>query len=155
MLFRSWETAKYLFAPTLTIAILGAIESLLCARVADNLSGDKHNPNQELMGQGIANMVVPFFGGLPVTGTIARTATNAKAGAKTPASGMVHSLVILLIMVLAAPLAIHIPLAALAAILIYIAWNMFDAHEFKRLKQFNLTYRSVLLGTFFLTVIFD
>jgi SulP family sulfate permease len=150
-----WETAKYLFAPTLTIAILGAIESLLCARVADNLSDDKHNPNQELMGQGIANMVVPFFGGLPVTGTIARTATNAKAGAKTPMSGMVHSLVILLIMVLAAPLAIHIPLAALAAILIYIAWNMFDAQEFKRLKQFNLTYRSVLLGTFFLTVIFD
>lgn len=150
-----WETAKYLFAPTLTIAILGAIESLLCARVADNLSGDKHNPNQELMGQGIANMVVPFFGGLPVTGTIARTATNAKAGAKTPVSGMIHSVVILLIMVLAAPLAIHIPLAALAAILIYIAWNMFDIHEFKRLKQFNLTYRSVLLGTFFLTVIFD
>lgn len=150
-----WETAKYLFAPTLTIAILGAIESLLCARVADNLSGDKHNPNQELMGQGIANMVVPFFGGLPVTGTIARTATNAKAGAKTPVSGMIHSATILLIMVVAAPLAIHIPLAALAAILIYIAWNMFDVHEFKRLKQFNLTYRSVLLGTFFLTVIFD
>ena len=150
-----WETAKYLFAPTLTIAILGAIESLLCARVADNLSGDKHNPNQELMGQGIANMVVPFFGGLPVTGTIARTATNAKAGAKTPVAGMIHSVIIFLIMVIAAPLAIHIPLAALAAILIYIAWNMFDAQEFKRLKQFNLTYRSVLLGTFFLTVIFD
>ena len=150
-----WETAKYLFAPTLTIAILGAIESLLCARVADNLSGDKHNPNQELMGQGIANMVVPFFGGLPVTGTIARTATNAKAGAKTPVAGMIHSVIIFLIMVIAAPLAIHIPLAALAAILIYIAWNMFDVQEFKRLKQFNLTYRSVLLGTFFLTVIFD
>ncbi|QWD80169.1 STAS domain-containing protein [Polynucleobacter sp. MWH-Spelu-300-X4] len=150
-----WETAKYLFAPTLTIAILGAIESLLCARVADNLSDDKHNPNQELMGQGIANMIVPFFGGLPVTGTIARTATNAKAGAQSPISGIIHSIVILSIMVLAAPLAVDIPLAALAAILIYIAWNMFDIHEFKRLKQFNLTYRSVLLGTFFLTVIFD
>jgi SulP family sulfate permease len=150
-----WETAKHLFAPTLTIAILGAIESLLCARVADNLSDDKHDPNQELMGQGIANMVVPFFGGLPVTGTIARTATNAKAGAKSPISGITHSLVILLIMLVAAPLAAHIPMAVLAAILIYIAWNMFDLHEFKRLKQFNVTYRSILLGTFFLTVVFD
>ena len=150
-----WETAKHLFAPTLTIAILGAIESLLCARVADNLSDDKHDPNQELMGQGIANMVVPFFGGLPVTGTIARTATNAKAGAKSPISGITHSLVILLIMLVAAPLAAHIPMAVLAAILIYIAWNMFDLHEFKRLKQFNITYRSILLGTFFLTVVFD
>ena len=150
-----WETAKHLFAPTLTIAILGAIESLLCARVADNLSDDKHDPNQELMGQGIANMVVPFFGGLPVTGTIARTATNAKAGAKSPISGITHALVILLIMLVAAPLAAHIPMAVLAAILIYIAWNMFDLHEFKRLKQFNVTYRSILLGTFFLTVVFD
>ncbi len=150
-----WETAKHLFAPTLTIAILGAIESLLCARVADNLSDDKHDPNQELMGQGIANMVVPFFGGLPVTGTIARTATNAKAGAKSPISGITHALVILLIMLIAAPLAAHIPMAVLAAILIYIAWNMFDLHEFKRLKQFNVTYRSILLGTFFLTVVFD
>ncbi|MEY4480886.1 MAG: sulfate permease, SulP family [Pseudomonadota bacterium] len=150
-----WETAKHLFAPTLTIAILGAIESLLCARVADNLSDDKHDPNQELMGQGIANIVVPFFGGLPVTGTIARTATNAKAGAKSPISGIIHALVILLIMLVAAPLAAHIPMAVLAAILIYIAWNMFDLHEFKRLKQFNVTYRSILLGTFLLTVIFD
>ncbi|MEO0048583.1 MAG: sulfate permease, SulP family [Pseudomonadota bacterium] len=150
-----WETAKHLFAPTLTIAILGAIESLLCARVADNLSDDKHDPNQELIGQGIANIVVPFFGGLPVTGTIARTATNAKAGAKSPLSGIIHVLVILLIMLAAAPLAAHIPMAVLAAILIYIAWHMFDLHEFKRLKQFNVTYRSILLGTFFLTVIFD
>lgn len=150
-----WETAKNLFAPTLTIALLGAIESLLCARVADNLAEDKHDPNQELMGQGIANIVVPFFGGLPVTGTIARTATNAKAGAKSPVSGIIHALVILFIMMVAAPLAVHIPMAVLAAILIYIAWNMFDLHEFKRLKQFNITYRSILLGTFFLTVIFD
>ena len=150
-----WETAKQLFAPMLTIAILGSIESLLCARVADNLSEDKHNPNQELMGQGIANMIVPFFGGLPVTGTIARTATNAKSGAQTPVSGIIHALVILLIMMIAAPLAIYIPMSGLAAILIYIAWKMFDAHEFRRLKQFNLTYRSILLGTFFLTVIFD
>lgn len=150
-----WETVKYLFAPTMTIAILGAIESLLCARVADNLSDDKHDPNQELMGQGIANMVVPFFGGLPVTGTIARTVTNAKAGAKSPVSGMIHSLVILLIMLIAAPLAVHIPMAVLAAVLLYIAWNMFERHEFKRLKQFNVTYRAILLGTFFLTVVFD
>lgn len=150
-----WETAKQLFAPTLTIALLGAIESLLCARVADNLSDDKHNPNQELIGQGIANIIVPFFGGLPVTGTIARTATNAKAGAKTPVSGIIHALVILLIMLIAAPLASHIPMACLAGILIYISWNMFDVAEFKRLKQFNITYKFILLGTFFLTIIFD
>jgi SulP family sulfate permease len=150
-----WETAKQLFAPTLTIALLGAIESLLCARVADNLSDDKHNPNQELIGQGIANIVVPFFGGLPVTGTIARTATNAKAGAKTPVSGLIHAIVILLIMLMAAPLASHIPMACLAGILIYISWNMFDVAEFKRLKQFNITYKFILLGTFFLTIIFD
>ncbi len=150
-----WETAKQLFAPTLTIALLGAIESLLCARVADNLSDDKHNPNQELIGQGIANIVVPFFGGLPVTGTIARTATNAKAGAKTPISGLIHAIVILLIMLMAAPLASHIPMACLAGILLYISWNMFDVAEFKRLKQFNITYKFILLGTFFLTIIFD
>ncbi len=150
-----WETAKQLFAPTLTIAILGAIESLLCARVADNLSNDKHDPNQELMGQGIANMVVPFFGGLPVTGTIARTATNAKAGAKTPLSGVIHAVVILLIMIIAAPFASHIPMPCLAGILIYIAWNMFDFTEFKRSKQFHITYQLILLGTFFLTIIFD
>jgi SulP family sulfate permease len=150
-----WETAKQLFAPTLTIALLGAIESLLCARVADNLSDDKHNPNQELIGQGIANIIVPFFGGLPVTGTIARTATNAKAGAKTPVSGMIHAVVILLIMLIAAPFASHIPMACLAGILLYISWNMFDVAEFKRLKQFNITYKFILLGTFFLTIIFD
>ena len=150
-----WETAKQLFAPTLTIALLGAIESLLCARVADNLSDDKHNPNQELIGQGIANIVVPFFGGLPVTGTIARTATNAKAGAKTPVSGLIHAIVILLIMLMAAPLASHIPMACLAGILIYISWNMFDGAEFKRWKQWNITYQFILLGTFFLTIIFD
>lgn len=150
-----WETAKQLFAPTLTIALLGAIESLLCARVADNLSDDKHNPNQELIGQGIANIIVPFFGGLPVTGTIARTATNAKAGAKTPVSGLIHAVVILLIMLMAAPLASHIPMACLAGILLYISWNMFDVAEFKRLKQFNITYKFILLGTFFLTIIFD
>jgi sulfate permease, SulP family len=150
-----WETAKQLFAPTITIAILGAIESLLCARVGDSLNDDKHDPNQELMGQGIANMVVPFFGGLPVTGTIARTATNAKAGAKTPVSGVIHAAVILLIMIIAAPFASHIPMPCLAGILIYIAWNMFDRTEFKRLKQFHITYQLILLGTFFLTIIFD
>jgi SulP family sulfate permease len=150
-----WETAKQLFAPTITIAILGAIESLLCARVGDSLSDDRHDPNQELMGQGIANMVVPFFGGLPVTGTIARTATNAKAGGKTPVSGVIHAAVILLIMIIAAPFASHIPMSCLAGILIYIAWNMFDFTEFKRSKQFHITYQLILLGTFFLTIIFD
>lgn len=150
-----WETAKQLFAPTITIAFLGAIESLLCARVADHHVEDKHDPNQELMAQGIANIVVPFFGGLPVTGTIARTVTNAKAGAQSPVSGIVHALVILIVMLIAAPLASHIPMATLAAILLFVAWSMFDRMEFKRAQQFNLTYRSILLGTFLLTVIFD
>ncbi|MCV2354964.1 STAS domain-containing protein [Paucibacter sp. B2R-40] len=152
----SWATVKLLLIPTLTLAMLGAIESLLCARVADNLSEQpRHDPNQELMAQGIANIVTPFFGGIPATGTIARTVTNVRAGATSPVAGMVHALSLLVIILLAAPLAAHIPLAALAGILLVVAWNMGEWHEFARLQQFNLPYRTILLGTFILTVVFD
>ncbi|WP_338413980.1 SulP family inorganic anion transporter [uncultured Sphaerotilus sp.] len=152
----TWATAKQLLMPTLTIALLGAIESLLCARVADNM-GDfqRHDPNQELMAQGVANFVVPLFGGIPATGTIARTVTNVRAGAVSPVAGMVHALALLLVMLVAAPLAMNVPLAVLAGILLFVAWNMGEWHEFARLRHFKLPYRSVLLGTFFLTVIFD
>jgi SulP family sulfate permease len=155
----SWDSARLLVTPTLTIALLGAIESLLCARVADQLATDphvrKHDPNQELMAQGVANIVVPFFGGMPVTGTIARTVTNLRAGATTPVAGMVHALTLALIVLLAAPLALHIPLAVLAGILLFVAWNMGEWHEFVRLKHFSNHYRLLMLGTFFLTVVFD
>lgn len=152
----SWTSAKELLFPTLTIALLGAIESLLCARVADNLSDQpRHDPNQELMAQGVANFVVPFFGGIPATGTIARTVTNVRAGATSPVAGIVHALTLLLVVLLAAPLATGVPLAALAGILLFVAWNMGEWREFARLKQFRTPYRTVLLGTFFLTVVFD
>jgi SulP family sulfate permease len=151
----SWELAKQLVAPTMTIALLGAIESLLCARVADNLIEDRHDPNQELMAQGVANFVTPLFGGIPATGTIARTVTNVKSGATSPVSGIVHALTLLLVILIAAPLAANIPLAALAAILLFVAWNMGEWREFARLRQFALTYRTILLSTFFLTVVFD
>jgi SulP family sulfate permease len=152
----SWETAKQLLIPTLTIAMLGAIESLLCARVADNLTDyPRHDPNQELMAQGIANFVVPFFGGIPATGTIARTVTNVRAGATSPVAGIVHALVILLVVLIAAPLAASVPLAVLAGVLLFVAWNMGEWHEFARLRHFSTQYRTILLGTFALTVIFD
>ena len=152
----SWETAKQLLIPTLTIAMLGAIDSLLCARVADNLIDyPRHDPNQELMAQGIANVVVPFFGGLPATGTIARTVTNVRAGATSPVAGIVHALVILLVVLIAAPLAASVPLAVLAGVLLFVAWNMGEWHEFARLRHFSPQYRMILVGTFALTVIFD
>ena len=153
----SWATAKLLVIPTITIALLGAIESLLCARVADNMAPQhaRHDPNQELMAQGIANLVVPFFGGIPATGTIARTVTNVRAGAASPVAGIVHSATLLAIVLVAAPLALHVPLAALAGILLFVAWNMGEWREFARLKHFLLPYRATLLGTFILTVVFD
>lgn len=152
----TWATAKQLLMPTLTIALLGAIESLLCARVADNMADiPKHDPNQELMAQGVANFVAPFFGGIPATGTIARTVTNVRAGGRTPVAGMVHALTLLVIVLVAAPLALHVPLAALAGILMFVAWNMGEWREFARLKHFMLPYRIVLVGTFVLTVVFD
>ena len=151
----SWDAARHLVAPTITIALLGAIESLLCARVADGMIDDRHDPNQELMAQGIANFVSPFFGGMPATGTIARTTTNVRAGAKTPIAGVVHALTLLAIILVAAPLASSVPLAALAAILLFVAWNMGEWREFPRLKQFSPQYRTVMLSTFLLTVIID
>ncbi len=155
----SWETVRLLVTPTLTIALLGAIESLLCARVADQLATDphhkKHDPNQELMAQGAANMIVPFFGGMPATGTIARTVTNIRSGATSPVAGMVHAATLAIIVLVGAPLALHIPLAVLAGILLFVAWNMGEWHEFVRLKHFSNHYRLLMLSTFFLTVVFD
>ena len=152
----SWDTVRLLIAPTITIALLGAVESLLCARVADQISGlPRHDPNQELMAQGVANFVVPFFGGMPATGTIARTVTNVRSGATSPVSGLVHALTLVVVVLAAAPLAVHVPLAVLAGILLYVAWNMGEWSEFARLRQHSNHYRLIMLGTFFLTVIFD
>jgi SulP family sulfate permease len=152
----SWETVKLLVTPTLTIAMLGAIESLLCARVADQLSTlPRHDPNQELMAQGVANFVVPFFGGMPATGTIARTVTNVRSGGTTPVAGMVHALTVAVVVLAAAPLALHVPLAVLAGILLYVAWNMGEWREFAHLRKYSTHYRVLMLGTFFLTVVFD
>ncbi len=151
----SWDLVKQLLPPTLTIALLGAIESLLCARVADGLTEDRHDPNQELMAQGIANFVTPFFGGMPATGTIARTVTNIRSGGRTPVAGMIHAAALLVIVLVAAPLAVNVPLAALAGILLFVAYNMGEWREFARLRRFNITYRVVLLSTFVLTVVFD
>lgn len=154
----SWETVKQLVTPTLTIALLGAIESLLCARVADQLSGQpRHDPNQELMAQGIANVVAPFFGGMPATGTIARTVTNIRSGGNSPIAGIVHAITLLIVVLLAAPLARHVPLAVLAGILIFVGLNMGEWREFTpgQLRHFSRHYRLLMLGTFFLTVVFD
>ena len=151
----SWETARFLFMPATTLAMLGAIESLLCARVADGMIDDRHDPNQELMAQGIANFFTPFFGGMPATGTIARTVTNVKSGASSPIAGIVHALTLLLVVLLAAPLAQNIPLATMAAILMFVAWNMGEWREFSHLRNYRLPYRATLLSVFFLTVVFD
>jgi SulP family sulfate permease len=154
----SWETVKQLVTPTLTIALLGAIESLLCARVADQVSGQpRHDPNQELMAQGIANIVAPFFGGMPATGTIARTVTNIRSGGSSPVAGIVHAVTLMVVVLLAAPLARHVPLAVLAGILIFVGLNMGEWREFTpgQLRHFSRHYRLLMLGTFFLTVVFD
>ena len=151
----SWDSARFLIMPTLTLALLGAIESLLCARIADSMVDDRHNPNQELMAQGVANFVTPFFGGMPATGTIARTVTNIKSGGTSPVAGMVHALTLLGVVLVAAPLAGHIPLSALAAILMFVAWNMGEWREFWLLRQYRTPYRITLLAVFFLTVVFD
>jgi sulfate permease, SulP family len=151
----SWGNLQHLTLPIMTLTLLGAIESLLCARIADGLIGDRHNPNQELMAQGVANFVTPFFGGMPATGTIARTVTNVKSGGRSPVAGMVHALVLLLVVWVAAPLANHVPLATLAAILMFVAWNMGEWHAFTDLKQFRAPYRITLLAVFLLTVMVD
>lgn len=150
-----WESAQNLVGPTLAIAFLGAIESLLCARVADGMTHDRHDPNQELMAQGIANFTTPLFGGIAVTGTIARTVTNIRSGAHSPIAGLVHALTLLVFMLLLAPLAVNIPMSVLAGILLFVGFNMGDWRAFARLRRFTLNYRTVLLTTFCLTVIFD
>ena len=150
-----WTEMKGLFLPAMTLAVLGAIESLLCARVADSMIRDKHDSNQELLAQGFANMVVPFFGGMPATGTIARTVTNIKNGGNSPVAGMVHALALLLVVLVAAPLAQYIPLPALSAILMFVAWNMGEWREFVRLRTFRMPYRISLLLVFVLTVVVD
>lgn len=151
----TFATLRYLFSPALTIALLGAIESLLSATVADGMIDDKHDPNQELIAQGIANIVTPFFGGIPATGAIARTATNARAGGNSPVSGMVHALTLLVIVLIAAPLAKNIPLSTLAAILMVVAFNMGEWEAFKTLRKYPASDSAVLLISFLLTVVFD
>lgn len=145
-----------LIGPAFTIALLGAIESLLAAVVADGMAGTRHDPNQELIGQGAANMLAPLFGGFAATGAIARTATNIRNGATSPVAGIVHACFLILVIVVLAPLAADIPLGALAAILFFVAWNMSDAKHFKRLLlHFPRPDRIVLVTTFALTVFVD
>ncbi|OWS69567.1 SulP family inorganic anion transporter [Polynucleobacter campilacus] len=151
----NWGDAQFMIGPALTLALLGAIESLLCARIADSLIHTRHDSNQELMAQGIANTIIPFFGGMPATGTIARTVTNVESGASTPIAGIVHALTLLMIILFAAPFAQDIPLAGLAAILMYIAWNMGEWKKFIDLKQFRIPYRITILSVFLLTVMMD
>ncbi|WP_291812268.1 SulP family inorganic anion transporter [Limnobacter sp.] len=148
-------SVQTLIGPTLTIAFLCAIESLLCARVADGITHEKHDPNQELMAQGLANIASPLFGGMPATGTIARTVTNIRSGGNSPVAGIIHALVLLIIMLVAAPLAFHIPLAVLSAVLMFVAYNMGEWREFPKLKQYTTVYRVIMLATFLLTVIVD
>ena len=122
---------------------------------SDLMIDERHDPNQELMAQGVANFVAPFFGGIAVTGTIARTVTNVRSGARSPLAGIFHALTLLAVVLLAAPLANDIPLATLAGILLFVAWNMAEWRAFPQLKQFTVNYRIVMLATFLLTVIFD
>lgn len=149
------ENVMNLIGPAFAIAILGGIESLLSAVVADGMSGKKHNSNRELIGQGIANIVTPLFGGIPATGAIARTATNIKSGAVSPLSGIFHGLVVLVTLLLFAPYASYIPLAAMAPILMMVAWNMSERHEFFAILRLKTGDSIVLLITFMLTVFVD
>ena len=151
----SYEQVKSLLSPAFAIAILGGIESLLSAVVADGMIGSRHRSNMELVAQGAANIVSAMVGGIPATGAIARTATNVKNGGRTPISGIVHALTLLLIMVVAAPYAKLIPMASLAGILLVVAYNMSEWHIFRSVYKGNFYDRAVLLTVFFLTVIFD
>jgi SulP family sulfate permease len=144
-----------LLRPALTVAALGAIESLMSAVVADRMGNDRHNPNVELIGQGVANIVSPIFGGLPATGAIARTATNIRSGARTPVAGMLHAITLLVVLVAAAPLAKFIPMAVLAAILFVVAYNMGEWHEIPQLLKLTKTDITVWIATFALTVFAD
>ncbi|PYU26957.1 MAG: sodium-independent anion transporter [Acidobacteria bacterium] len=149
------DLLRPLLAPAITVALLGAIESLMSAVVSDRLSGDRHNPNVELVGQGIANIFSPLFGGLPATGAIARTATNIRSGAKTPVAGMVHAFTLLAILMWAAPLARFIPLSVLAAILLVVSYNMGEWREIPELLKLSRLEIATWLITFLLTVFAD
>lgn len=149
------EKMIYLLPPAIVIALLGGVESILSAMVADNMKGSKHDSNKELVGQGIANMAAPLFGGIPATGAIARTATNIKNGGASPISGVVHGVVVLLILMLFAPYASMIPLAAMAPILMFVAWNMSERKEFINIVKVKNADSLVLVVTFLLTVIGD
>ena len=151
----AWENIQHLFQPATTIALLAAIESLLCAVVADGMIDDRHDSNQELMAQGIANIVSPLFGGIAATGAIARTATNVKCGARTPIAGVVHAVTLLVIILAAAPLAKFIPLATLSAVLVNVALNMGEWHNFSRLPKWPRSDAVVFLTAFSLTVVVD
>jgi SulP family sulfate permease len=149
------ELLPVLLPEAVTIALLGAIESLLSAVVADRMSGDRHEPNVELIAQGVANVVSPLFGGLPATGAIARTATSIRSGARTPIAGMIHAATLLLVVLVAAPLAQFVPLTVLAAILFVVAWNMGEWDELPDLLRLTKTDVAVWLVTFSLTVLAD
>jgi sulfate permease, SulP family len=150
-----YNVLRQLLSPAFTVAMLGAIESLMSAVVSDRMSKDKHNPNVELMAQGVANIVSPLFGGLPATGAIARTATNVRSGAKTPVAGMIHALTLLAIVLFAAPLVKNVPLAALAAILMIVAYNMGEWREIPEILKLTAADITVWLLTMTLTVIAD
>ena len=151
----TWEQVKLLFPTAMTIAVLGAIESLLSATVADGVTGDRHDSNQELIGQGIANVCTPLFGGIPATGAIARTMTNINNGGRTPVSGIIHAVVLLLIFLVLMPLAAYIPMACLAGVLIIVSYNMSGWRTFRALMKNPKSDITVLIITFLLTVIFD
>ena len=150
-----WEAIKNLFPVAITIAVLGAIESLLSATVADGVIGDRHDSNTELIAQGAANIVAPLFGGIPATGAIARTMTNINNGGKTPIAGVIHAIILLLILLFLMPLAQYIPMACLAGVLVIVSYNMSGWRVFKALLKNPKSDVTVLLITFFLTVIFD
>ena len=150
-----WQNIQDLMGPAMTVAMLGAIESLLSAVVADGLTNDRHDSNQELMAQGIANMVSPLFGGIPATGAIARTGTNIRCGAVSPVAGIVHSATLLVILLVAAPLANGIPLCALAGILLVVAFKMGEWHEFARLRRIPHSDALVFVTVFLLTVVMN
>ncbi|WP_091220245.1 SulP family inorganic anion transporter [Paenibacillus sp. BC26] len=148
----TWAQIETLIRPAIIIALLGGIESLLSAVVADGMTGSRHNSNRELIGQGIANMVTPLFGGIPVTGAIARTATNIKSGAMSPMSGVIHGIVVFFVLILLAPYASRIPLASMAPILMLVAWNMSERKKFIQILRTRTADSIVLLITFSLTV---
>jgi SulP family sulfate permease len=151
----SIDQVRHLISPAIAIALLGAIESLLSATVADNMIDDRHDPNQELVAQGLANIAAPLFGGFCATGAIARTSTNVRMGAFGPVSGIVHAATLLAVILVAAPLAKHVPLAALSAILVVVAWKMGEWGDFREMRRYTMNYRAILLATFVLTVVFD